>query len=241
MGDPGSSPWVGKIPWRRTWQPTPVRSYTSTDLPILPSLVTWEKQPPAWWCLTQVSIMCSLTGVTTVSKKEIWPSTLATWCEELTHWKRPWCCARPKAGGEGDNRGWDGWMASLTLWTWVCASSGSWWWTRRPGVLQSMGSQRVRTEERNSVSTSESLTLKNKGPRVTTHPLTRKGQWNKRENRNLEGGAMKREEPLPSNTWVTSSVSYQKIPWSMKTEGQERPTFEEQKELMKIKTVKAKD
>ena len=59
---------------------------------------------------------------------------------------------------------------------------------------------------KNSVSTSESLTLKNKGPRVTTHPLTRKGQWNKRENRNLEGGAMKREEPLPSNTWANPNI-----------------------------------
>ena len=58
-----------------------------------------------------------------------WSSiTLATWCEELTHWKRPWFWARPKAGGEGDDRGWDGWMASLTRWTWVWASSGSWWW-----------------------------------------------------------------------------------------------------------------
>ena len=49
-----------------------------------------------------------------------------------------------EGGGEGDDRGWDGWMASLTQWTWVWASSGSWWWTGRPGVLQSMGSQRVR-------------------------------------------------------------------------------------------------
>ena len=57
--------------------------------------------------------------------------------------KRPWCWERLKAGGEGDNRGWDGWMASLTQWTWVWASSRSWWWTGRPGVLQSMGSQRV--------------------------------------------------------------------------------------------------
>ena len=48
------------------------------------------------------------------------------------------------AGGEGDDRGWDGWMASLTHWTWVWVNSGSWWWTRRPGVLQFMGSQRVR-------------------------------------------------------------------------------------------------
>ena len=50
---------------------------------------------------------------------------------------------RLKAGGEGDYRGWDGWMASLTWWTWVWASSRSWWWTGEPGVLQSMGSQRV--------------------------------------------------------------------------------------------------
>ena len=50
--------------------------------------------------------------------------TLATWCEGLTHLKRPWCWERWKAGGEGDNRGWDGWMASLTQWTWVWASSG---------------------------------------------------------------------------------------------------------------------
>ena len=49
-----------------------------------------------------------------------------------------------KARGEGDNRGWDGWMASPTQWTWVCVNSGSWWWTGRPGVLQFMGLQRVR-------------------------------------------------------------------------------------------------
>ena len=61
----------------------------------------------------------------------------------LTHWKRPWCWERLKAGGEGDDRGWDGWMASWTQWTWVWVGSGSWWWTGRPGVLQSMGSKRV--------------------------------------------------------------------------------------------------
>ena len=48
------------------------------------------------------------------------------------------------AGGEGDDRGWDGWMASPSQWTWVWISSGSWWWAGRPDVLQSMGSQRVR-------------------------------------------------------------------------------------------------
>ena len=71
-------------------------------------------------------------------------NTLATWCKELTHWKRPWCWERLKAGGEGDDRGWNGWMASLTWWTWVWVSSGSWWRTGKPGVLQSMGSRRVR-------------------------------------------------------------------------------------------------
>ena len=52
-------------------------------------------------------------------------NTLATWCEELTHWKIPWCWGRLKAGGEGANGGWDSWMASPTRWTWVWASSGS--------------------------------------------------------------------------------------------------------------------
>ena len=70
-------------------------------------------------------------------------NTLAAWCEELTHLKRPWCWERLRAGGEGDDRGWDGWMATLTWWTWVWVNSRSWWWTGRPGVLWFMGSQRV--------------------------------------------------------------------------------------------------
>ena len=69
--------------------------------------------------------------------------TLATWCEELTHLKRLWCWERLRAGGEVDDRGCDGWMASPTQWTWVWVDSGSWWWIGRPGVLQFMGSQRV--------------------------------------------------------------------------------------------------
>ena len=59
------------------------------------------------------------------------------WCEQSTYWKRPWCWEGLGAGGEGDDRGWDGWMASPTWWTWVWVDSG------RPGVLQFMGSQRV--------------------------------------------------------------------------------------------------
>ena len=69
----------------------------------------------------------------------LWPPKY--WCKELTHWKRPWCWEGLRAGGEGDDRGWDGWMASPTQWTSVWVNSGSWWWTGRPGVLKSMGSQ----------------------------------------------------------------------------------------------------
>ena len=71
-------------------------------------------------------------------------NTLATWCEELIHLKRLWCWEGLGEGGEGRDRGWDGWMASLTRWTWVCVNSGSWWWTGRPGMLRFMGLKRVR-------------------------------------------------------------------------------------------------
>ena len=68
----------------------------------------------------------------------LWPPDV-----KKIHWKRPGCWERLKAGGEGDDGRWDCWVASPTRWTWVWAGSGSWWWTRMPGVLQSMGSQRV--------------------------------------------------------------------------------------------------
>ena len=70
-------------------------------------------------------------------------SILATSCKVLTHWKGFWCWEGLGAGEEGDDRGWDGWVASLTQWLWFWVNSGSWWWTGRPGVLQFMGSQRV--------------------------------------------------------------------------------------------------
>ena len=69
----------------------------------------------------------------------LWPPDAKNWLIS----KDSWCWERLKAGGEGDNRGWDGWMASLTQWTWVSVDSGSWWWTGRPGVLWFMGLQRV--------------------------------------------------------------------------------------------------
>ena len=70
-------------------------------------------------------------------------STLATSCEEMTHWKSLCCWEGLGAGGEGDDPGWDAWMASLTRWTWVWVNSGRWCWRGRPGMLWFMGSQRV--------------------------------------------------------------------------------------------------
>ena len=87
----------------------PSRSFPA--LFCLPNTHLWVPKSSHWkdWCWSWNS------------------NTLATWCEELTHLKRPWCWARLRAGGEGDDRGWDGWMPSLTWWTSVWASSGSWW------------------------------------------------------------------------------------------------------------------
>ena len=77
---------------------------------------------------------------TLIGRTDAEAEALASWCKELTHWKRPWCWERLKAGRKGDDRGW---MASLTWWTWVWAGFESWWRTGRPGVLQSMVLQRV--------------------------------------------------------------------------------------------------
>ena len=119
---------------------------------------------PSFLQVTSVRVLCPLVGIrlSWVHKSELiqafgfscyyigktdaeakTPNTLATSREELTHWKRPWCWEGLGAGGEGDDRGWNGWMASPTRWAWVWVNSGCWWWTGRPGVLWFMGSQRV--------------------------------------------------------------------------------------------------
>ena len=62
-----------------------------------------------------------------------------TWCKELTHLKRPWCWERLKVGGEGEDRWWDGWMASPAQWKWVWVNSRNWWWTGRSGCYSPWG------------------------------------------------------------------------------------------------------
>ena len=84
-------------------------------------------------------------------------NTLATWCKELTPWKRSWSWERLKAGGEGYDRGWDGWMASPSQWTWVWASSGSWRWTWKPGTLLSIGLQSVGHDWRTKLNWTDQL------------------------------------------------------------------------------------
>ena len=76
-------------------------------------------------------------GKTDAEAPTLWPPDTKHDSEKILYWERL------KEGGEGANRGWDGWMASPTLWTWVWASSRSWWWTGKPDVLQFMGSQSV--------------------------------------------------------------------------------------------------
>ena len=120
------------------WSPfglTALISLLSKGLSTLISSTTIQKhrffyaQPSLW---TNSHIPFKITSL-----------ALATSCEELTHWKRLWCWEGLGAGGKGDDRGWDSWMASLTPWSWVWVNSGSWWWTGRPGVLRFIGSQRV--------------------------------------------------------------------------------------------------
>ena len=104
--------------------------------------VPWTARRSNQSILKEISPGCSLEGL--MLKRN--SNALATSCEELTHWKRLWCWEGLGAGGEGDDRGWDGWMASSTRWTWVWVNPRSLWWAGRPGVLRFMGLQRVRQD-----------------------------------------------------------------------------------------------
>ena len=108
--------------------------------------VPWTSRRSNQSILKEISPEYSFEGTDVEAEAPIlWPPDAKNWLirkfKELTLWKRPWCRERLRVRGEGDDRGWDGWMASLTWWTWVWASSRIWWWTGKPGVLQSVGSQ----------------------------------------------------------------------------------------------------
>ena len=101
--------------------------------------VPWTARRSNQSIIKEISPEYSLEGIMLKLKLQYFGHLM----RKLTHWKRPWCWERVKAGGEGDDRGWDGWMVSLTQWTWVWANSRRWWRTGKPGMLQSMGLQRV--------------------------------------------------------------------------------------------------
>ena len=102
--------------------------------------VPWTARRSNQSILKEISPECSLEGLMLKVKLQYFGHLM----EELTHWKRPWCWEGLEAGGKGDDRGWGGWMASPTRWTWVWVNSGSCWWTGRPGMLPFMGAQRDR-------------------------------------------------------------------------------------------------
>ena len=134
-GFSSSHVWMWELDHKETWAPKTWCFWTVVLEKTLESPLDFKEINQS--ILKEISSEYSLEGLMLKLK------LLATWFEELTHWKRPWCWERLKPGREGDNRGWDGWMPSPTGWTWVWASSWS-WWTGKPGVLQSMGSQRAR-------------------------------------------------------------------------------------------------
>ena len=101
--------------------------------------VPWTARKSKQSILKEISPEYSLVGLILKLKLQYF----GPWCEELTHLKRPWCWETLRAGREGDDKGWDVWMASLTRWTSVWVNSKSWWWTGRPVMLQLMGLQRV--------------------------------------------------------------------------------------------------
>ena len=101
--------------------------------------VPWTARRSNQSILKETSLGCSLEGLMLKPKLQYFGHVI----EELTHLKRTSCWERLRTGGEGDNREWDGWIASPTQWTWVWVDSRCWWWTGRPDVLQSMGLQKV--------------------------------------------------------------------------------------------------
>ena len=113
-------PWC----WRRLWR------------------VSWTARRSNQSILKEISPEYSLEGLMLKLKLQYFGHLM-----RRTDWKRPWCWERLKAGGKGDDRGWNGWMASPPRWTWIWANSGICWWTGEPGqmdMLPSMRLQRVR-------------------------------------------------------------------------------------------------
>ena len=129
--------WMWELDYKESWAPKNWCFWTVCWRRLL--RVPWTARRSKQFILKEISPECSLEGLMLKLKLQYFGDLM--W--KLTHLKRPRCWERLKVGGEGDNRGGDGWKASLTQWTWVWVNSRRWWWTGRPGMLQSMGWQRV--------------------------------------------------------------------------------------------------
>ena len=129
--------WMWELDYKESWAPKNWCFWTVVWRILL--RVPWTARRSNQPILKEISPEYSLEGLILKLKLQYF----GPWCEELTHWKRPWCWERLVVRGKEDDRGWDGWMVLPTQWAWVWVNSWSWWWTGRPGVLQSMESQRV--------------------------------------------------------------------------------------------------
>ena len=129
--------WIWQLDYKESWAPKNWCFWTVVLENALKSSLNSKEIQPVHPKGNQSWIFIGRTDAETETPI-LWPPDAKN-----SLFKRPWCCERLKAGGEWDDRGWNGWMASPTQWTWVWVSYGSWCWTGRPGVLQSMGSQRV--------------------------------------------------------------------------------------------------
>ena len=137
-GFSSSHVWMWELDYKESWAPKNWCFWTEVLEKALESPLNCKEIQPVHPKGDQSWVFI---GRTDVEAETL--NTLATWCEELTHWKTPWCWERLKTG-EGDDRGWDGWMSSLTQWISVWINSRSWWRTGKSWVLQSMGLQGVR-------------------------------------------------------------------------------------------------
>ena len=136
-GFSSSRVWIWEMDYKESWAP---KNWCFWTVVLEKTLrVPWIARRSSQSILKEINPEYSLEGLLLKLKLQY----LAAWCEELTHWKRPWSWAKLKAGGVGDDRRRDGWMVSPTQWTWVWASSGKWRRRGKPGMLQSMESQRV--------------------------------------------------------------------------------------------------
>ena len=137
-GFSSSHVWMWELDYKESWAPKNWCFWTAVLEKTLESPSDYKEIKPVNSKGNQSWIFIGRTDAE-AETPTFWPPDAKNWLIG----KRPWPWERLKAGGEGDNWGWDGWMASTTRWTWVWASSRSWWWTRKPGALQSIGFQRV--------------------------------------------------------------------------------------------------